>query len=346
MEASGRETRGSGPVEEQPTAPRPEAMDAPRGLRERAKAILPWIVAVGLVYYVFTRVPIAQAWEAAQAANLGLFAGVMATAILAWFAIESTLYAWLFTRFNAPVDLTEARALRGMSYLLTTINWNVGKAAVILRLKQTKDVPLLEGTSTVMFYQSVDGIILAGFATAGMTLLPTLVDGAEDLSEARSWALLVIVLTVVNLVILRASWPTFRWLRWWREIRVHQAHRRFAARDLAILLAGKSVYHFLYILVFYFGTRAFGIELPFPLVLAATPIVQAVGGLPISPAGLGTQQAAMLYFFGTRFGGTDSEAAIVAFGFSFPVALILGRCLVGVFYLKEFAAVRSKTSPT
>ena len=315
------------------------------GLRARAKTILPWLVAAGLVYYVFTRVPFAQAWEAAREADLVLFAGVVGAAVLAWFAIESTLYAWLFTRFNAPVDRAEARALRGMSYLLTPINWNVGKAAVILRLKQTKGVPLLESTSTVMFYQSVDGIILAGFATAGMTLLPTLVVGAEDLSEARGWALLVIGLTIVNLVILRASWPTFRWLRWWREIALHQAHRRFAPRDLAILLAGKATYHFLYILVFYFGTRAFGIDLPFPLALAATPIIQAVGGLPISPAGLGTQQAAMLYFFGTRFGGSDSEAAIVAFGFSFPVALIVGRCLVGVFYLKEFAAVRSSTSP-
>lgn len=341
MRAGESEAGTSGPID----PPRAEEIDefakTSKGFRELAKRILPWLVAAGLIYYVFTRVPFAEAWEAAQAANLGLFAGVMGTAVLAWFAIESTLYAWLFTRFNAPVDRAEARALRGMSYLFATINWNVGKAAVILRLKQTKDVPLLESTSTVMFYQSVDGVILAGFASAGMTLLPTLVEDAADLSEARGWALLVIALTVVNLVILRASWPTFRWLRWWRGISIHQAHRRFAGRDLAILVGGKMVYHFLYVLVFYFGTRAFGIDLPFALALAATPIVQVVGGLPISPAGLGTQQAAMLYFFGPRFGGTASEAAIVAFGFSFPVALVLGRCLVGVFYLKEFTAARS-----
>ena len=72
----------------------------------------------------------------------------------------------------------------------------------------------------------------------------------------------------------------------------------------------------------------------------------AVGGLPISPAGLGTQQATMLYFFGTRFGGTESEAAIIAFGFSFPVVLTVGRGLVGAFYLREFAAARSSTEPS
>ena len=101
-------------------------------LRDEAKRVLPWVVAAGMVYYVFTRVPLAQAWEAAQDADLALFLSVVGAAILTWFAIESTLYAWLFTRFNAPVDRSEARALRGMSYLLTPINWNVGKAAVIL----------------------------------------------------------------------------------------------------------------------------------------------------------------------------------------------------------------------
>ncbi|MEM9174077.1 MAG: lysylphosphatidylglycerol synthase transmembrane domain-containing protein [Myxococcota bacterium] len=321
------------------------AADTPARWRDRAKKILPWFVAVGMILYVFSRVPLAQAWSAVRSADLGLFVAVMVAGILAWFAIESTLYAWLFTRFNAPVDRVEARALRGMSYLLTPINWNVGKALVILRLKQTKGVPILESTSTVMFYQSVDGIILAGFAAAGMTALPALVAGADDLSEARGWALGVIALTIANLAILRATRPSFRALTWWRELRIHQAHRRFAPRDLAILISGKAAYHFLYVLVFYFGTKAFGIDLPFPLALAATPIIQVIGGLPISPAGLGTQQAAMLYFFGSRFGGTDSEAAIVAFGFSFPVALALGRCALGLFYVKEFSAARATTSP-
>ena len=72
----------------------------------------------------------------------------------------------------------------------------------------------------------------------------------------------------------------------------------------------------------------------------------AVGGLPISPAGLGTRPAAMLQFFGTRFGGTESGAAILAFGFSFPVVRTLGRCLVGIFYPKGFAAAQSSTEPT
>lgn len=312
--------------------------------RDRVKSVVPWFVAAGAIYYVFSRVPFAEAWAEAQSADLGRFLLVIGSAIGTWFLIESKLYSYLFTRFNAPVDFREGRSLRGMSYLLTPIHWNVGKAAVILRLRQTKDVPLLESTSTVMLYQGVDGMILAGLATFGMTLLPFVVADADDLSEQRSWALLIIVLTIVNLTVLRANWPTFKWLTWWRTISIHQAHRKIQLIDVALLLVGKTVYHFIYILVFYFGTQAFGIELPFALVLAATPIIQALGGLPISPMGLGTQQAAMLYFFGSRFGGNAAEAAIVAFGFSFPVALNLGRCMLGLIYLKDLTATRAHSS--
>lgn len=312
--------------------------------REHAKTILPWAIAVAAIAYVFSRVPVSEAWAEAQSADLLGFTSVVFGAIVIWFAIESSLYSFLFTRFNADVSFREARSLRGMSYLLTPIHWNVGQAAVILRLRQTKDVPLIESTSTVMLYQGVDGMILAGLAALGMTLLPIPETSANDLSDERFWALCLIALTLLNFAVLRARWPNFRWLSWWRGISIHQAHRKVMPLDVAVLLLVKTAYHFIYILVFYFGMQAFGIDLPFALVLATTPIIQAVGGLPISPMGLGTQQAAMLYFFGSHFGGNADEAAIVAFGFSFPVALNLGRCLLGLFYLKDLAASRELTT--
>jgi uncharacterized membrane protein YbhN (UPF0104 family) len=322
-----------------PEASLPKGAIAP--WRKRAKAILPWAIAVAAIAYVFSRVPISEAWAEAQSADLFGFTCVVFGAIVVWFAIESSLYSFLFTRFNADVSFREARSLRGMSYLLTPIHWNVGKAAVILRLRQTKQVPVLEATSTVMLYQAVDGMILAGFAALGMTLLPFAEGSPDNLSQARFWALSLIGLTLFNFALLRARWPNFRWLAWWRGISLHLAHRKVMPLDFTLLLLGKTAYHFIYILVFYFGTQAFGIDLPFALALAATPIIQAVGGLPLSPMGLGTQQAAMLYFFGSRFGGNAEEATIVAFGFSFPVALNLGRCLIGLFYLQDLTASRA-----
>jgi uncharacterized membrane protein YbhN (UPF0104 family) len=88
--------------------------------------------------------------------------------------------------------------------------------------------------------------------------------------------------------------------------------------------------------VFWLGSLSFGIELPLVLVVAATPAILLAGAIPITPAGLGTQQAAMLYFF-SPYG---DEAAILAFGLTFPVALILFRCLIGLRYLGDLPKLR------
>jgi uncharacterized membrane protein YbhN (UPF0104 family) len=282
-------------------------------------------------------VPIQEAWSVARTSRLELFVPLVFGAVFAWFLIESSAYSYLFTRFNAPVSFKEARSLRGMSYLLTPIHWNVGKAAVILRLRQTKKIPLLESTSAVMLYQAIDGVVLAALATTGLILLES---QATELAGVR-WTTSALVIGILfNLAVTRALWPRFRWLMWWRGLSIHHAHRQLDFRDLITIISLKIAYHFMFVLVVYFGVQAFGIELPFALALGATPIIQVVGGLPITPAGLGTQQAAMLYFFGDRFGGGGSEASIVAFGFSLPIALIVGRCLLGLFYVRDLSSSR------
>jgi len=325
--------------ETQPTTETPPSLPVfsaseKTGWRKWLATLVPWLIAAAIIGYVFSRVPIEEAWSIARTARLDVFLPLMLGAVLSCFLIESVAYAFVFTRFNAPVSFAEARSLRGMSYLLTPIHWNVGKAAVILRLRQTKQIPLLESTSTVMLYQTLDGVVLAGLATLGLTLLA---GQSEELAGVRSSTAAIVIGMLVNIALIRVTWPRFKWLLWYRKLAIHHAHRRIGVGDLLIILALKGVYHFVFVVVFYIGTQAFGIDLPFALALATTPIIQAVGGLPITPAGLGTQQAAMLYFFGDRFGGDGSEASIVAFGFSLPVALILGRCLLGLFYLRDLS---------
>jgi uncharacterized membrane protein YbhN (UPF0104 family) len=60
------------------------------------------------------------------------------------------------------------------------------------------------------------------------------------------------------------------------------------------------------------------------------------GAVPITPAGLGTQQAAMLFFFASY----GDEASILALGLTFPVALLLLRALLGLPYLKDLPRLR------
>jgi glycosyltransferase 2 family protein len=105
---------------------------------------------------------------------------------------------------------------------------------------------------------------------------------------------------------------------------------------VALLVGVRACYFGLFVLYYWLGTHAFHTPVPLLLALAATPIILVVASLPITPAGLGTQQAAMLYFFAPY----GSEAAILAFALSFPVAFICTRMPLGLFFIRDLAALR------
>ena len=72
----------------------------------------------------------------------------------------------------------------------------------------------------------------------------------------------------------------------------------------------RLVYFLIFVTYFWAGLRIFSVEVSFLYMAGTVPMVLLSGVLPITPAGLGTQQAAMLYLL-RPFG---DEANILAFG--------------------------------
>jgi len=291
------------------------------------KRWLPWALALGIILAVFSRVPIDEALSAARGARLERFTALVVVSVWLWFLIESAAFHYLFSRFNAPTSWREARSLRGSSYLLSPIHLSVGKAAVVLRLRTIKQVPLLDGTSSMLLYQTLDGIVLAALALTGLALIPS----APELDGLLIAALATLGVSLAYLTVLRTRSPRLTALDRLRGLALHRSHRRLGWRDLAVLVSAKLAYHLVFAGALWYGLRCFGIEIPLVSSLATSPVIEAIGGLPITPAGLGTQQGAMLYLFG-KLGPTP---AIVAFGFSFPIAILAARCALGLFYLPD-----------
>jgi uncharacterized membrane protein YbhN (UPF0104 family) len=77
---------------------------------------------------------------------------------------------------------------------------------------------------------------------------------------------------------------------------------------------------------------AWGIEVPFIAGLTIMPAVVIASVLPISPAGLGTTQAAVVFFFGSYAAGATSDertAAVLAFAIVHFVYGVLASLAVG-----------------
>ncbi len=297
------------------------------------KMVVPWIGAAAIIGYLFWKVPFFEVWAAVSVAQINWFLGILCVAVVYWFLLDSLAYAYLITRFNGPLSWKEARSMRGVTYLLAALNWNVGTAAIILYLRRLKQIPPLESASTVLFYTMFDALILVFFAFLGAFFF------AENavVVKVQQGAALILAANLIGLFILMSKFPNWAWLqkvRAWSVLRTYQQARM---KDFMVLAAIRVSYLTGFVGCFVLGAYSFGIEIPIGLGLASIPVIMVAGALPISPAGLGTQAAAMLFFWS----GYGEEPAIVAFGLVLPVALTLIRVLLGLPYLSQFRRIQS-----
>ena len=294
-----------------------------------------------MVAALFLRVPFSEAWQALRHADLARFTPLVILAAFTWFAIESLVFSCLVSDLFSVLRWREGLALRGFTYLLTPIHWNAGKAAVVWRLHTKRGVPLVEGTSAILLYKTADAFLLALLALVGLLSLP-----ASPLRlRAALAALALLLLLTLYAALLRVHHPGFEILDRLRALPLHSAHRRIRWRTVAQILGLKLVYYLFFVVVYVLGLRAFGVDVAIPTALAATPVIQMIGGLPITPAGLGTQQAAMLLFFSADAGSDARAPAVIAFAFGFPMLLMAARCAIGLCYLPSWLRARRGETP-
>ena len=297
------------------------------------KKALPWVGAVGIIGWIFWHVPFAEVIEAARGADLGTFFLVMGLGVVGWFLLDSLAYAYVITRFNAPLSWAEARALRGVTYIVAAINWNIGTASVVLYLRRLKQIPVLESTSSVFLYTSFDALVLVTLAFFGASIFGE----SPEILQVQRGAGVAFGAILVTLTMLMSSKPGWGWLARARTWPIFVAFRRARPRDFAVLLAIRLTYFAGFVTVFTLGARAFGVELPRLLAVASVPLVLMAGALPIAPAGLGTQAATMLFFWSDH----GSQAQIVAFGLLFPIVITLARVFLGLPYLRQLKDLRA-----
>ncbi len=291
------------------------------------RKIVPWMLGIGVLAYLFTQVPLVDAWEATRSADITLMLSASLGAVTCWFWLESGAFSFLFTRLHTPFSWKEARSLRGSTYVLTPINWNLGTAAIILYLRQSKGISALEATSTMLFYGTIDGLVMASLTFVGLAMMPAS-PAVEQFQRIAGWAALA---QLGFMAVLMADAPAWSWLEKLRSISLLRSYRVAGWREILTLVGIRTVYFCVFALYFWVGARSFHVELPLAVSIATMAVILLAQGLPITPAGLGTLQAAMLYFW-KPYG---AEASVLAFALAFPVCVTLSRILLGLVYVRD-----------
>ena len=265
------------------------------------RRVVPWVVTAGLLYLIFRKISVAQILEATRSsAPWTIPAAVLGVAAIYFadsFAIWKT-FGW----FLAPLSYAQVLVVRGATYLLAAINYNVGQGAMVYFVHRAKGTTVMRGVATLLLVLGINVLALLALATVGLFIEPDIPRVVRVVVALAFAGLAVYALAV-------ALKP--RWL----------AERPLFDVLLAAGLGGHlralvvRVPHIAALVIFQTAMlRAFGVAVPVRQAIVTLPLVFFIAVLPISVQGLGTTQAAMIFFF-ARYAPGDRQAqqtAVVA----------------------------------
>lgn len=298
------------------------ASQSPRnGAASILRRLWPWLAGLAILAVVATRIPYG-AFFAALERGPHLVLAAVDVAVIAMVLGSDSVSTWIgLTALRMRRPLRDVIAVRGATYLLFLVNYALGQGGFGYYLHRSGASPMRAAGAT---------LFLIGTNLATLLVVASLawrVRGAA--ADARLWWTLVAGcagFAAYLAVIALAPRPLAR-----RPLLAPLFDA--GIRGHAIAMFGRLPHVAVMVVGHWVAMRAWGIAVPFPIGMALVPLVVIVSVLPISPAGLGTTQAALVYFFQDHASGATADeraATVLAFAIVHFVYGVLASLLVGL----------------
>jgi hypothetical protein len=298
---------------------------------------LPWVVTGGVFAFIFSRIPADKVLDAAMKADLRIYLPLMTINILFDFVWDVLVFVILFRWFKTPVTFRGMLPIRGVTYLITLLNYVAGQGGMALIMTRWKKISLPRSTSVVMFSLFGDYYMLLALCLAGAFRLKNVdlnrvLDNTEEGHLVRfiliSWAVFF-----ATIWFFRGFLPRSEGWKGLKENELVAAFREATPAQYVQIVLLKTVIPLAGILTTYFALAAFDLHVPFIYLISMLPIVWLIEAIPISVMGMGTAQAAMIWLvarFAVDSGGAgDIEAAVLAYSILSMIVYNGGRFLIG-----------------
>ncbi len=292
-------------------------------MRKRLGRAAAWLITIGLLYFVFRNIKVADVVASIRGAAPWTVPACLASVVAIYLA--DSLAIWkTFGWFLAPFSYAEILVVRGATYLLAAVNYNVGQGAIVYFVNRARGIAVARGVSAVLLIMGINIIALLVLTTVGLFVAPA-VPRALPLGVAAAWAGLVVYALVV-------AWkPPFLARHPLFEVLLSAG---FAGHLRALAV---RVPHIASLVVLQTSMlHAFGVAVPVGQAIATLPIVFFIAVLPISVQGLGVTQWAMIFFY-ARYAPGGLEAPIVTASLVSQAIATTAQVLIGL------ACLQSKT---
>jgi hypothetical protein len=292
---------------------------APRGWIRRA---LPWLVGVAILAVIVARLPFA-AFRAELGRGPHLTLALVDFALATASIFTDSLASWIgLIAAKLARPFRDVAAVRGATALLVLVNYAVGQGGFGYYLHRTGATPLRAAGATLFLIGANLAILLVATPLAWWAL------DVEAPNAAIYWTIVIGCSGLGAYLVVIALRP-----------RVFVERQLFAplfdagVLGHAIAIAARIPHTALTIVAQWLALYVWGIDVPWRVAIAVMPSVAIASSLPISPAGLGTSQAALVFFFAPFAAGAtagDREAVVLAFSIVHYVYSMLAAVLVGL----------------
>jgi hypothetical protein len=294
------------------------------------RALATWALTVVLLVVVLRSVPLDRTWEAVKGGG----AAVVLT-IFVYFGysfVADSLATWAtFRWFCTPLALGDVFAIRGATYLLAALNYNLGQGGIVYMAGRRPGVGIRRALGTVLLTMGVTLLVLLFLAAVG-----GLAAGVGDarLRLVRGIALAGLGAFAGYLVLI--------------AVRPRPLAERGVLRPLFEAGLGGHLKAALvrlphvagHILFQWLILRLFEVDVPLGAAAALLPALLVIAWLPITVQGLGTQQLAAMELLGPYVHAATSDeqrARVVAFSLSVTLLTVLFSLLCGLLFVRRVA---------
>jgi hypothetical protein len=293
---------------------------------------IPWLITLICFAYLYTRLSSAAAregqdvteylFETFQRVDWVTWLALMIPYSAFFFLIDSLVVWRVINWFNARVRFPDILPIRASSYILSIINEQVGKGAMVLYLNRRDGVPGWQVGSSMLFIMFCEFYYLLGWATIGVSIRW---NAFPDIFHAIPWIL-------GGAMLFFAAWTAYfsgrlapgvklrkrEIMHSFRSARAWQYGVVFLLRSPALLAA---------VVVYTHALRLFGVEASYLDMLGYLPVIFFGAATP------GPMRSVAIVLWVTLF--PENEGQMAAFGFVQHNFFIFFNAAIGLLFLRR-----------
>ncbi len=287
---------------------------------------LPIVVSAATLAWVLARFDLARVAEALTPRVALVLVPALLLYGAATLALEAAAMLCLVPRRAPGFGAWTAARIKCASYLLTTVNYALGGAALSVLLRRRAGLGLGEAAGIVILISATDLLVVLALGALAAA------SGGEAGPAVRAGALAGIGLGWFGGLLLLRMPGRLGPLERVRSLSVFEALRATPLSRLGRLVAIRTVFSFCFVGVAGAAFAGFGIAIPLARLVVGMMILAVIGALPIAVAGLGTGQVAAVYVFE----GVAAPEELIALSLVLSGGLIALRVAMGLAFAREY----------